>query len=158
VRGRMIIAWGTLINQHIAKQKKYTFNAEQWGTKLMNINWKYILKLWGIRNKEIKGETPTQVESIRRQEMLAEITDISQAHLHLPLFARNLISRDIVSLRDMSTTSIASYLYGARTVAEAERKHGKDLDQRTLKKFIKTRQQRPTALNTTVKNNRNDTP
>jgi hypothetical protein len=62
----MIIAWGTLINQHIAKQKKYTFNAEQWGTKLMNINWKYILKLWDIRNKEIKGETPTQVESIRR--------------------------------------------------------------------------------------------
>jgi hypothetical protein len=90
--------------------------------------------------------------------MLAEITDISQAHLRLPLFARNLISRDIVSLRAMSTTSIASYLYGARTVEEAAQKHGKDLDQRTLKKFLKTRQQQPTALNTTVKNNRNNTP
>jgi hypothetical protein len=90
--------------------------------------------------------------------MLVEITDIRQAHLHLRLFAGNLISQDIVSLRAMSTTSIESYLYGAWMVAEAARKHGKELDQRTLKKFLKTRQQRPTALLKTAKNNRNDTP
>jgi hypothetical protein len=90
--------------------------------------------------------------------MLEEIADIQQAHLHLPLFARNLISRDIVSLRAMSTTSIASYLYGARTVEEAARIHGRDSDQRTLKKVLKTRQQLPTAPNKTAQNNRNDTP
>jgi citrate lyase beta subunit len=84
----------------------------------------------------VKGSTPTQIESIRRQEMLEEIQQIQETHTHLPLFARNLITRDIVSLRAMTTKSISAYLYGTKKVVEAARAHGKDLNQRTLQQFI----------------------
>jgi hypothetical protein len=57
VRVRMLIEQGNLINSHLSKQSRYSFNAEHWGSKVMSINWKYILQLWDVRNKELKGET-----------------------------------------------------------------------------------------------------
>jgi hypothetical protein len=120
----------------------------------MNINWKYILELWDLRNKEVKGDTPTKVESIQRHEMIEEIVEIQKTHTHLPSFARNLISRDTVSLRAMSTNSISAYVYGARMVAEAARVHGKDLDQRTLTQFFESRQQQPRVSNKKKKKSR----
>jgi hypothetical protein len=57
VRGKVVIEWGNLINDHIATQRRYLFNAEHWGTKLLSINWKYILELWELRNKEVHGDT-----------------------------------------------------------------------------------------------------
>jgi hypothetical protein len=45
VRGRMVIEWGNLINNHIATQRQNSSNTENWGTKLLSINWKYILEL-----------------------------------------------------------------------------------------------------------------
>jgi hypothetical protein len=48
VRGRMAIEWGNAINEHLAKQTRYSFNAEYWGVHLLTINWQYILKLWTL--------------------------------------------------------------------------------------------------------------
>jgi hypothetical protein len=110
IRGKMFIAWGTLINKHLSNQKKYTFDAEHWGTTIMTINWKYILQLWEVRNKEAKGETPEKAESIRRRAMIEEIKQIQETQVNVSLFARNLISRDIILLRAMSISSITSYL------------------------------------------------
>jgi hypothetical protein len=132
VRGRMIIDWGRLVNQHWATQKQYKFNAEHWGAKIMSINWKYILLLWELRNREFNGETPAKAESIRQQTMINEILHIQANHLHLPLSARQLISRDVVSLRAMNTTSISTYLYGAKLLAEAARQYGHTIGQQTI--------------------------
>jgi hypothetical protein len=149
VCGKMLIKGGTLINKHLSNQKKYMFNA-----KLMTIHWKYILQLWEARNKEVKGETPEQAESIRRRDMIEEIKQIQETNVNLPLFARNLISRDIVLLRAMSTSSITAYLYGARTEAEAAHEHGKDLNQRILKHYFKSRQLHPMLSNHRASNDR----
>jgi hypothetical protein len=142
IRGRMTITWGTLINRHVAKQKRYTFNAEHWGTKLMSIHWKYILRIWETRNKEVKGDTPAKVELIRRQNMIDEIKQIQETNTNIPLFARNLISRDIVSLRSMSTPSLSAYLYGTRMVVASIRDRGLDIDQKTLKQYFKIRKKK----------------
>jgi ribonuclease HI len=152
-RGRVIIEWGNLINKHVAKQKKYTFNAEQWGTRLISIHWKYILKIWEVRNNEVNGETLVQSNIIRRQNMIEEIIHIQSTHTDLPVTVRQLIARNTTSLRSMSTSSISAYLYGAKLVAEAARKYGRNLDQQTLDKFIESRQQ---ARSTRRKKKRNE--
>jgi hypothetical protein len=68
--------------------------------------------------------------------MIEEILHIQSTHIDLPLTARQLISRNQTSLQSMSTSSISAYLYGAKLVAEAARKHGRNLDQLTLNKFF----------------------
>jgi hypothetical protein len=107
----MPIEWGHLINEHLSKRREYSFNAEHWGAKLLAINWNYILELWKLRNSE--------TETIRRTTMIAEILHIETSLNFLPMLDRQLISRDQTSLRAMSTTSISSYLYGARMLAES---------------------------------------
>ena len=37
-------------------------DAENWGMKLININFKHVLSLWDLRNKELHGTTPEQIE------------------------------------------------------------------------------------------------
>jgi hypothetical protein len=141
VRGQIIIAWGSIINNHLATQKTHKFNAEQWGTNLLSINWKYILQLWEARNQETHGDTPKKSEVIKRQNMIDEVLHIQSTHTDLPLTARQLISRDQISLRSMSTASISGYLYGAKLVAEAASKYGRKVDQQTLIRFIDSHQQ-----------------
>jgi hypothetical protein len=97
-QGRIIIEWGNFINKHLATQKKYTFNAEQWGTKLLSINWKYILQLWDVQNLEVHGETSKKSKVIKRQNKIDEVLHIQSTHKDLPLIARQLISRDPISL------------------------------------------------------------
>jgi hypothetical protein len=136
VRGRIIIAWGSMISNHLATQKTHIFNAEQWGTNLLSINWKYILQLWEARNKETHGDTPKKSEVIKRQNMIDELLHIKSTHTDLPLTAR-----DQISLRSMSTASITGYLYGAKLVAEAASRYGRKVDQQTLIRFIDSQQQ-----------------
>jgi hypothetical protein len=147
VRGRMTIEWGNLINKHLAMQKKYKFNAEQWGMKLMSINWKYILQLWETRNKEVNGDTPSKVESIRRQNMINEILHIQATHPDLPIAISHLISREPASLQAMTTSSISAYLYGAQLVAEAAKQHGKNIEQQTITQMYEQIRQRHMAAN-----------
>jgi hypothetical protein len=64
-RGRIAIEWGNAINEHLARQTWYSFNAEHWGSKILSINWKYILQLWMIRNTEVHGNTAEKTEYIK---------------------------------------------------------------------------------------------
>jgi hypothetical protein len=68
VRGRLVIKWGNMINDHISTQQRYTFNAEHWGSKLLlSINWKYIrsmgsTKLGSARRHTRQGrDDPTTI-------------------------------------------------------------------------------------------------
>jgi hypothetical protein len=74
----------------LAKQSKFTSNVEQWGTKLLAINWKFIIKRWTIRNLEVKGETPEKADLIQQQDMINEIIHIQTTHSHLPTSATTL--------------------------------------------------------------------
>jgi hypothetical protein len=69
IQGRLAIEWGNIINNHISNKPTIKQNAEDWGTKLLKINWKYILELWNVRNDEVKGsnlEERTEQQSLPR--------------------------------------------------------------------------------------------
>jgi hypothetical protein len=50
VRGRIPIQWGQMINDHQEKYHTHTMTAEQWGSRLLSIDWEYVLKLCEGRN------------------------------------------------------------------------------------------------------------
>jgi hypothetical protein len=94
-----------------------------------------------VRNKEVRGDTPKKSEVIKRQNMIDEVVHIQSTHTDLPLTAKQLKSRDQISLQSMSTALISAYLYGAKLVAEAASKYGRNVDQQTLIRFIESQQQ-----------------
>jgi hypothetical protein len=104
----------------LAKQTRYPFNVEHWGSKLMSINWKHILLLWTVRNKKVKRETPEKAELIQRTSMIDEIQHIRSEITNLLIEDSELINRDEASLRAM-TTSLSTYLYGSHMLAESYR-------------------------------------
>jgi hypothetical protein len=60
----MAIELGVIVYKHLVNQSRYKINTEQWGVKLLSINWKFILKIWAFPNMEVKGETPEKAEII----------------------------------------------------------------------------------------------
>jgi hypothetical protein len=72
--------------------------------------------------------------------MVEQIMHILSTNADLPLSARQLISRDQTSLQSMSTSSISAYLYGAKLVAEAARKYGRNIAHLPLNRFLESRQ------------------
>jgi hypothetical protein len=145
IRGRMLIEWGNMINDHLSTQRRYNFNAEHWGSKVLAINWKFILELWDLRNKEVHGDTPETAAFIRRQNMINEIKHIQETNTHLPASAKALINRDVISLRAMTTSSIAGYLYGAKELVEEYRQHSNvETGQQRIQQFFQPRQHKAT--------------
>jgi hypothetical protein len=77
------------------------------------------LKLWTTRNLEVKGETPEKAYIVHRTDMINEILHIQLITGQIPATAQELIFRDATALRTMKTSTILSYLYGARMIIEA---------------------------------------
>jgi hypothetical protein len=136
----MAIEWGNAINVHLAKQNRYNFNSEHWGSKILSIsNWKYILQLWTVCNTEVHDDTQEKTEHIKRQEMIQEILYIQNTRTHLPLEARSLLDRDEKSLQGMNTSSITAYLYGAQMLTQSFRDIQDDSSQRRISTFFQPR-------------------
>jgi hypothetical protein len=151
--GRWTIEWGSLINQHLATQSRHQFNAEHWGSKLLSINWKHILLLWNLRNSEVNGETPEKADNIRRQTMIDEILELQSTLKDVSIEDSKLINRDTASLRTMTTTSISTYLYGARMLAESYHRHQPNETNRpVITNFFQPRQRQPTNADSSTAN------
>jgi hypothetical protein len=137
---------GNIINEHLSKQSRYSFNAEHWGVKILSINWKYIIQLWSVRNTEVHGDTKEKTEYIKRQEMIQEILYIQSTHTHLSMDERSLINRDINSLQGMNTSSITAYLYGAQMLVQSTKNMVQETNQPTITSFFQA-QTAPTPAN-----------
>jgi hypothetical protein len=70
VQGWRAIEWGTTTNHHIATKPTIKHNAEDWGIKLLKINWKYILELWDTWNDEVEGATPEEQNPNLPQDLI----------------------------------------------------------------------------------------
>jgi hypothetical protein len=116
-RGRMAIEWGHRINRHISTQSTHKMNAEQWGTKILQINWKYILKLWQTRNEETNGISPEQTEKSRELSLIEEFQYIQSGLQHIPFDILSLINHLVDDLKKLSVQALEAYLYGAKPVA-----------------------------------------
>jgi alpha-D-ribose 1-methylphosphonate 5-phosphate C-P lyase len=114
----------------------------------LSINWKFILQLWTIRNKEVKGDSLEKSRYIQRQEMIQELY-IQNTHQHLPLDTRSLIDRDIKSLQGMNTSTLTAYLYGAQMVAQSAKTQQEDTTQRNIRAFFQRQERVETTENNT---------
>jgi hypothetical protein len=139
VRGRMAIEWGNAINKHLAKQTRHSFNVEHWGVHLLTINWQYILKLWTLRNQEVKGETLERSAYIHRQKMIQEILHIQNTHQHLSYDERSLIARERKTLQIMTTRSLPAYLYGAQMLVKSAKDHIRIMNQEGIQNYFQPR-------------------
>jgi hypothetical protein len=134
VQGRMAIEWGNIINQHIASKPTIKHNAEFWGTKLLKINWKYILELWDTQNDEVKGSNQEEQNSNLRRDMIEEIIYLQHQNPDLPFELQFFINNDLAALEDMTTNAFISYLYGTKLIM---RTHHRKLT--LLRKIIRHR-------------------
>jgi hypothetical protein len=146
IRGRMLIQWGTIINNHLEKKSKYKFKAEHWRSKLLSINWKYILKLWIMRNTEVKGETPVESEVIRRDDMINDILHLQSLSGHLPRTAQDIVFIDATALRNMKTSTISAHLYAVRMLIESSRTHQTIPGQQSITDFFQRSNRTPNTL------------
>jgi hypothetical protein len=139
----MLIQCGTLINSHLAKQSKYKFNAEHWGTKLLSIHWKHILKLWATRNGEVKGKTPEKMETIHQKDMINEILHLQIQSAHLPISAQELVFRDATALQTLKTSMISAHLYGLRMLITSSQQHQETPGQQSITSFFEQQNRIP---------------
>jgi hypothetical protein len=115
----MAIEWGNIINKHITTKPTININAEDWGYKLLAINWKYILELWTLHNEEVKGSTPEEQNSSFRQDTISEIQYLQAKYSELPFDLSLFINNDRVTLESMTTNALIAYLYGAKLIIRA---------------------------------------
>jgi hypothetical protein len=66
IRGRITMSWSEIINNHLEERKIKNINAEQWGTDLLSINWRFVIRMWNQRNQEVLGSTETEKEERRK--------------------------------------------------------------------------------------------
>jgi hypothetical protein len=135
VRGRMTIEWCHHINIHLANQTKHKITAEQWGSSILTINWKYILQLWDQRNSELHGTSPEITEVSRRKSMIEEIQYIQSGLLNVSFNIVSLINQPTEELKKLSIQALEAYLYGAKIVAKSCRNKSHQ-NQPTLEQII----------------------
>ena len=72
VRGRVSMDWGAIINSHLQLNTITNFMAEQWRSKMIEINWKYVLQIWDLQNEETIGKTKEDILNKRKVKVLIE--------------------------------------------------------------------------------------
>jgi hypothetical protein len=89
----------------------------------------------------VHGETPEKAVTIKRQHTINDILHIQTTYPDLSISDKELINRDIISLRAMTTSSLSAYLYGARTLVETIRQESKrETGQRGMQQYFQPRQ------------------
>jgi hypothetical protein len=109
-------------DHHIASKTTIKRHAEDWGTKLLKINWKYILELWDIRNDEVKGSNLEEQNSNLRRDMMDEIIYLQQQNPDLPFEMQLFLNIDREALEAKATIALISYLYGVKLLIHTHRR------------------------------------
>jgi ribonuclease HI len=118
IRGRLSIDWGNLINNHLGSANITSINAEKWGTDLLRINWKYVLKIWRERCDELHGKTSEQNECYEKNRLIEEIQDIQQNNSNLAHSQHAWILEELDSLKNYSSKVLQTWVYGAKLISK----------------------------------------
>jgi hypothetical protein len=94
IRGRIPIQWGQVINDHRVLYNHHMLTAEQWGAKLLNINWQHILEIWNIRNLTQHGADKQEAEQKQRMKMLQELKFIQSQNTDISKNLTSLIKQE----------------------------------------------------------------
>ena len=110
VRGRLSMDWGEIINTHIQQENISNMNAEKWGTTILNINWKYSLQMWDIRNKETLGNTPDEKMIKKKVRVLNELQHIIDTNNDMPSHNLDLLIADEIEFEQMNENQVDNLL------------------------------------------------
>jgi hypothetical protein len=114
VRGRISMEWGEIINTHIQIENITDETAEKWGTKLININWKYILQMWNLRNEDTIGKTLEEKTLKKKRKVLNELQHIIDTNPDMPSHNLDLLRIDEIEYERMQMNQVDNLLYGAK--------------------------------------------
>jgi hypothetical protein len=113
VRGRISISWGNIVNKQLSGTTD-NFNTEAWGSKLVSINFKYILLLWEHRCKEEHGKNAEEIEYNLKRKLLEEIYHIRDKFRSNHFKDNNFINCNLHKLQEQDSGQLQGWLAGAR--------------------------------------------
>lgn len=122
IRGRLTIEWGNIINSHIETNNIKQYNAEKWGAKLLEINWKYVLKIWRQRCEDLHGATKSEIDQLKKEKLLQEIAYIQSSNQELLTKRSEWIHEDIEELSKLDNTALEAWIYGAKIMTKINKK------------------------------------
>jgi hypothetical protein len=112
----------------------------QCGENILQINWKFFLKIWNQKTKEVYGKTPQEVAATQKQDMIIEMQYLQQKYEALPLATRELMNADLATLEAMSNNQLSSYLYGVRLLTKTAKPMAQFRTQTLLTSFFPPQQ------------------
>ena len=130
VRGRVSMDWGAIINSHLMINKISNITAEEWGTKMLTINWAYFLEIWSLRNEETLGKSKEEVLNKRKAKVLVELKHISATNQDMTGDNADMLQINEEEFQKMNANQVETLLYGARILAKINKRKRKD----TIKK------------------------
>jgi hypothetical protein len=133
IRGRVSIKWGTIINNHLSRERLPNMTAEKWASDLFYINWKHILRIWRERCTEIHGNNQFEIEHNKKNRCLEEIRYIQSINMNLIHSNHDWIHEDIEELRNHTSQQLQTWIYGAKIISNN--------NQQKLKKQVKSNRQ-----------------
>jgi hypothetical protein len=122
IRGRLTIEWGNLINSHLESNNIKPYNAEKWGATLLEINWKYILKIWRQRCEDVHGITKVDTDRLKKEKLIQEIKHIQSTNIELLTKNSEWIHEDIEELSKLDIAALEAWLYGAQILMKINQK------------------------------------
>jgi hypothetical protein len=131
LRGRLTIKWGYIMQQHLDKEKIHSMSAEKWGSDLLSINRKHILKIWKERCENLHSTTSTteQIETNKKLRLYEEIRNIQSKNQKLAHTEHAGVLVKISQFQNYTSTTgstnLQTWIYNAKIIS--------GLNQRKLK-------------------------
>ena len=113
VRGRISLTWGAIVNDLLIKQQ---FDTEAWGTKIIDINFKYLLLFWEHLCNNEHGTTKEEQESKLKTKLLNEISHMQQSSCPRNDNDAKILHQNFEELSNLDCRQLQDWMVGARII------------------------------------------
>lgn len=100
--------------------------AAQLGSKMLSINWTYILQIWSLRNEETLRKTKEEVLIKRKVKVLVELRHISATNQDITGDNAYMLNVNAEEYQEMNASQIETILCSARILANINKRKRKE--------------------------------
>jgi hypothetical protein len=123
-RGRLSMTWGNIINNHFTTKQ---FDAEAWGSHIIDINFKYLLLFWEDRCSNEHGTTNEEQETKKKKKLLNEILHMQQTSYPRNDNDAKIMHHDFEDLRKLDCNQLQDWMVGAKLIYNICKKNVKKI-------------------------------
>jgi hypothetical protein len=109
------IQWGNIISTHLDQQGIKSISPP-WGATLLEINWRFVLSMWVLRNDEQHGKDSIDKTKSKKQKLIKELTKMMKQNQDLPGSQIEMIDVSPERCWDLSTHQLQAHVYGASII------------------------------------------